>query len=105
MDDCWAHSRDTNGTIVADPVSFPSGMAALADYAHARGLKFGLYSSNSPTTCAGEAQRGRKACACKPCHTLRLSASGRPGSFGYETQDANTYASWGVDLLKYECVG
>jgi len=57
VDDCWAYSRDANGTIVADPVAFPSGMAALADYAHARGLKFGLYSSNSPTTCAGEARR------------------------------------------------
>lgn len=44
-------------------------------------------------------------CASRLCYTLRLSASGRPGSFGYETQDAATYASWGVDLLKYECVG
>jgi hypothetical protein len=57
-------------------------MAALADYAHARGLKFGLYSSNSPTTCAR-----------------------RPGSFGYETIDAATYARWGVDLLKYDNCG
>jgi len=48
-------------------------MAALADYAHARNLKFGLYSSNSPNTC-----------------------DGRPGSYNYETLDAQTYASWGV---------
>jgi hypothetical protein len=78
VDDCWARSRDANGVIQADPVSFPSGMAALAAYAHARQLKFGLYSSNSPNTC-----------------------DGRPGSWGYEELDAATYASWGVDLLKY----
>ena len=80
VDDCWAKSRDpTTSVIQADPATFPSGMKALADYAHARGLKFGLYSSNSPSTC-----------------------DGRPGSFGYETVDAQTYASWGVDLLKYD---
>lgn len=78
VDDCWASSRDANNEIQADPVTFPSGMKALADYAHARGLKFGLYSSNSPKTCAQ-----------------------RPGSFGFEYQDAATYASWGVDLLKF----
>ena len=79
VDDCWAHSRDpVTNEIQSDPVSFPSGMQALVDYAHARGLGFGLYSSNSPSTCAG-----------------------RPGSFGYEAQDAATYARWGVDLLKY----
>lgn len=72
VDDCWASSRDGNGNILADPTSFPSGMKALADYAHARGLKFGLYSSNSPKTCAQ-----------------------RPGSFGYENQDAQQYAAWG----------
>lgn len=83
VDDCWAKSRDpTTNVIQADPVTFPSGMKALADYAHARGLKFGLYSSNSPKTCAG-----------------------RPGSFGFEYLDAQTYASWGVDLLKYDNCG
>ena len=79
----WAKSRDpATGVIQADPETFPSGMAALASYAHARQLKFGLYSSNSPNTC-----------------------DGRPGSFGYETLDATTYASWGVDLLKYDNCG
>ena len=83
VDDCWMSSRNAStGVIQADPASFPSGMAALADYAHARGLLFGLYSSNSPNTC-----------------------DGRPGSFGYETLDAATYASWGVDLLKYDNCG
>ena len=73
-DDCWAYSRDpTTGVIIPDPATFPSGMKALADYAHARGLKFGLYSSNSPLTC-----------------------DRRPGSWGYEVLDAQTYASWGV---------
>jgi alpha-galactosidase len=81
-DDCWSIGRDAHGVLQADPVSFPSGMAALADYAHAHGLKFGLYSSNSPKTCAQ-----------------------RPGSYGYETLDAATFASWSVDLLKYDNCG
>ncbi len=44
LDDCWQVSRDTDGTIVADPKAFPSGMKGLADYVHSRKLKFGLYS-------------------------------------------------------------
>jgi len=79
IDDCWQIDRDANGKIVVDPVRFPSGMKALADYVHSKGLKFGIYS------CAG-----RKTCA------------GRPGSNGYEVIDANTYAEWGVDYLKYD---
>jgi alpha-galactosidase len=62
VDDCWAKSRDpTTSVIQSDPQTFPSGMAALADYAHARGLKFGLYSSNSPNTCDGRPVRLRDA--------------------------------------------
>ncbi len=79
IDDCWQVSRDSNGTIVADPQRFPSGMKALADYVHSKGLKFGLYSD-----------AGRKTC------------QGRPGGRGYEFQDARTYAAWGVDYLKYD---
>jgi alpha-galactosidase len=79
MDDCWQVKRDANGTIVADPERFPSGVKALADYVHSKGLKFGLYSDAGSKTCAG-----------------------RPGSRGYEFQDARTYASWGVDYLKYD---
>ncbi len=45
VDDCWQSSRNPNGTIMADPTTFPSGMKALADYAHSKGIKFGLYSS------------------------------------------------------------
>jgi len=79
IDDCWQVGRDSLGNIIADPQRFPSGMKALADYVHSKGLKFGLYS------CAG-----RKTC------------QGRPGSRGYEYQDARQYAAWGVDYLKYD---
>jgi alpha-galactosidase len=79
IDDCWQISRDEQGNILADPKKFPSGMKALADYVHSVGLKFGIYSD-----------AGRKTCA------------GRPGSRGYEFQDARQYAAWGVDYLKYD---
>ncbi|CAN5209850.1 ricin-type beta-trefoil lectin domain protein [soil metagenome] len=79
LDDCWQTSRDANGTIVADPVAFPNGMKAVADYVHSKGLKFGIYTDAGTKTCAG-----------------------RPGSQGYEAQDAATYASWGVDFVKVD---
>lgn len=79
IDDCWQVGRDSLGFIVADPERFPSGIKALADYIHSKGLKFGIYS------CAGE----------KTC-------GGRPASRGHEYQDALTYAKWGVDYLKYD---
>ena len=79
IDDCWQVSRDSNGNIVADAQKFPSGIRALADYVHSRGLKFGIYSDAGTKTCAG-----------------------RPGSRGHEYQDALMYASWGVDYLKYD---
>lgn len=79
IDDCWQISRDENGFIVADPQRFPSGIKALADYVHSKGLKFGLYSDAGTKTCAG-----------------------RPGSQGHEYQDALQYARWGVDYLKYD---
>lgn len=79
IDDCWQVDRDAEGNIVADPERFPSGMRALADYVHGKGLKFGLYSDAGMKTCQG-----------------------RPGSRGYEFQDARTYAAWGVDYLKYD---
>lgn len=82
VDDCWAGSRAPNGTILPDPVAFPSGMKALGDYIHSKGLKFGIYSSNSPATC-----------------------DGRPGSYGYEYIDAATYASYGVEYVKYDNCG
>lgn len=79
IDDCWQTSRDTNGYIIADPIRFPSGIKALADYVHSKGLKFGIYSCAGTLTCAG-----------------------RPGSKGYEYKDAEKYAEWGVDYLKYD---
>ena len=79
IDDCWQKSRDADGNIVADPERFPSGIKALADYVHSKGLKFGLYSDAGVLTCGG-----------------------RPGSAGHEFQDARQYAKWGVDYLKYD---
>ena len=79
IDDCWQVSRDKNGNIVADPQRFPSGIKALADYIHALGLKFGIYSDAGSKTCQG-----------------------RPGGLGHEYQDALKYASWEVDYLKYD---
>jgi alpha-galactosidase len=79
IDDCWQVDRDSNGNTVADAKRFPSGIKALADYVHAKGLKFGLYSDAGTKTCQG-----------------------RPGSRGYEYQDARQYAAWGVDYLKYD---
>jgi alpha-galactosidase len=79
IDDCWQVDRDAKGNIIADGKSFPSGIKVLADYVHAKGLKFGIYSDAGVRTCAG-----------------------RPGSWGYEFQDARQYAEWGVDYLKYD---
>jgi alpha-galactosidase len=79
IDDCWQIARKADGTIIVDSTRFPSGIKALADYVHSKGLKFGLYS------CAG-----------------RLTCQQRPGGNGFEVIDANTYASWGVDYLKYD---
>ncbi len=80
VDDCWeAMQRDKLGNIVADPKKFPSGMKALGDYLHAKGFKFGIHNCAGTKTCAGF-----------------------PGGRGHEFQDALTYASWGVDFLKYD---
>jgi alpha-galactosidase len=79
IDDCWHGQRDKLGFIQPQPERFPSGMKALADYVHSKGLKFGLYSDAGWKTCGG-----------------------RPGSRGFEYQDAMKYAEWGVDYLKYD---
>ena len=79
IDDCWQVARDDRGNILPDERRFPSGMKALADYVHAKGLKFGLYSDAGSKTCQG-----------------------RPASLGYEVEDARQYAAWGVDYLKYD---
>lgn len=79
LDDCWHGQRDSLGFIQPDPERFPSGMKALADYVHSKGLKIGIYSDAGRSTCGG-----------------------RPGSFGHEYQDALQYAKWGIDYLKYD---
>jgi alpha-galactosidase len=77
IDDCWQVGRDAAGNILADPQKYPSGIKALADYVHSKGLKFGIYTDAGTQTCAG-----------------------RPGSMGHEYQDARQYANWGVDYVK-----
>jgi alpha-galactosidase len=90
VDDCWfAPSRDAQGNLVADPTRFPGGMKALGDYIHARGLKFGIYEVPAAETCA---QRNNLYTG----HTTPM------GSLGHEVQDANTFAQWGVDYVKYD---
>ncbi len=79
IDDCWQIGRDNQGYIIIDKEKFPSGMKALADYIHSKGLKFGIYSDAGTHTCGG-----------------------RPGSKNYELKDAERYAEWGVDYLKYD---
>ncbi|HEY3472906.1 MAG TPA: carbohydrate-binding protein [Amycolatopsis sp.] len=82
IDDCWAlPSRDSAGDLVPDPARFPHGIKALADYVHSKGLKFGIYTSAGTKTC---------------------NKAGFPGALGHEQQDANRFASWGVDYLKYD---
>ena len=80
LDDGWmADKRDSNGRLVADPNKFPSGMKALGEYIHSKGLKYGIYQDRGHSTC------------------MKL-----PGSFGYEQVDMDTFAEWGVDYIKLD---
>ncbi len=80
IDDCWSQKeRDENGKLVPDPEKFPHGMKHIADYLHSKGLKFGMYSCAGIRTCADY-----------------------PSSLGYEYVDAETFAEWGIDYLKYD---
>ena len=79
IDDCWQIGRNEGGKIIVDSAKFPSGIKHLADYIHSKGLKFGIYSDAGTHTCGG-----------------------RPGSRSFELIDAQTYADWGVDYLKYD---
>jgi alpha-galactosidase len=83
LDDCWAlPARDpATGRLVPDPVRFPNGIKAVADYVHGKGLKFGIYTSAGTKTC---------------------NTAGFPGGLGHEQTDAATFAEWGVDYLKYD---
>ena len=80
IDDCWSlKQRGEDGRIVPDPEKFPNGMKAVADYVHSKGLKFGMYSCAGVRTCAGY-----------------------PGSYDHEFVDAQTFAEWGGDFIKYD---
>lgn len=82
LDDCWAlPSRDADGKLVPDPVRFPHGIKAVADYVHSKGLKLGIYTSAGTKTC---------------------NSAGFPGALGHEYSDAQQFADWGVDYLKYD---
>ncbi|MFB9833015.1 NPCBM/NEW2 domain-containing protein [Actinoallomurus acaciae] len=83
LDDCWmATTRSSDGELQADPTRFPHGIKWLADQIHAMGLKLGIYESIGTVTCQ------------------KL-----PGSYGHYQQDADTFASWGIDLLKFDYCG
>ena len=75
LDDCWSDGRTANGTLKPNATAFPSGMKAISDQIHGLGLGFGMYSSAGTFTCAQYV-----------------------ASLGYEKQDAQTFADWGVGM-------
>ena len=79
IDDLWEADERVDGKLTWDMEKFPNGIPALAEYVHKKGLKFGIYSCAGSHTCAG-----------------------KPASYGYEEVDAQTFAEWGVDFLKYD---
>ena len=92
LDDCWMDGRDASGNLQWNASKSPSGIPALADYVHGKGLKLGIYETPNTVTCVG-LYGG-------------ISPSVAVGSLGHETEDARTFASWGVDYLKYDlCQG
>lgn len=82
LDDCWSSGRESNGSLKVNCTRFPNGMRHVSDRVHSLGLKYGMYSSAGTETCAGYA-----------------------GSLGYEDIDAQSFADWGVDYLKYDNCG
>jgi alpha-galactosidase len=92
VDDCWMNGRDAAGNIRWDTTKFPSGIAGLASYVHDKGLKFGIYSTPNTGTCEG-------------LYGNPAMGAAYVGSLGHEREDATSYASWGVDLLKYDDCG
>ncbi len=92
LDDCWMNGRDATGKLQWDTTKFPAGIPALAAYVHGKGLKLGIYESANSATCVGVYGPSTPAVAV--------------GSLNHEAQDAQTFASWGVDFLKYDlCAG
>ncbi|UOE44015.1 NPCBM/NEW2 domain-containing protein [Agromyces larvae] len=86
LDDCFQNGRDANGVLQVDPIRFPNGIKPVADYVHSKGLKFGIYSVPGTKTCAN----------------LYNGYTPNAGSYGHEQIDAETFAAWGVDYLKYD---
>jgi len=82
LDDCWHPTRNSDGVLVPLVSSFPNGMKTVADYVHSKGLKYGLYTSVGTTTCRGD-----------------------PGSYGHFKEDADLFASWGIDYVKMDWCG
>lgn len=82
IDDCWMQKQARSGALVPDKDRFPSGMGSLGAYMHSKGAKFGLYTAESPTTCAGY-----------------------PASAKHEVEDAKLFAQWGVDYMKVDGCG
>ncbi len=92
LDDCWMDGRDADGNLRWNKSKFPSGIPALAEYVHGKGLKIGIYETPNTATCVG-IYGG-------------ISKSVAVGSLGHEAADAQTFASWGIDYLKYDkCQG
>ncbi len=80
IDDGWqADFRSSDGHLQADLIRFPNGIKPVADYVHSKGLKFGIYSAAGVKSCGN-----------------------KPGSYGHEYTDAQDFADWGVDYLKYD---
>ncbi|MFG2227552.1 glycoside hydrolase family 27 protein [Streptomyces sp. NPDC048644] len=80
VDDCWmTKQRGPRGELVADPVKFPHGMAYIGRQLHAMGLRFGIYEDAGTATCEKY-----------------------PGSLGHYRQDAELFARWKVDYLKFD---
>ena len=92
IDDSWMNGRDASGNLQWNASKFPSGIPALATYVHGKGLKLGIYETPNTVTCVG-LYGG-------------VASSVAVGSLGHEAQDAKTFASWGIDYLKYDlCQG
>ena len=87
VDDCWYDpTRAANGNLRANPTTFPDGMRAVGAWLHTRGLLFGVYESPQAKTCS----------------QTNDFYPGATGSLGHEQQDADTFAAWGVDYVKYD---
>ena len=87
LDDNWMDTkRDAEGALQNNPKTFPSGMKAIADYVHSKGLKFGLYGDHGYRT----------------CHHYNSGWQSESGSYGHEEIDAKRLAEWGVDYWKYD---